>query len=120
MSAMEKDKQQVVLNGNFYKEENMDILTLIIALSSVMWYVIQRGKDEIWGSLSFGKWITIAVAAIAGFGLTFAFGLDILFACGLVESVSIAGQIVTGLVLMSGSSAVAEIIERIKGTNAQD
>lgn len=97
----------------------MDILALIIALSSVMWYVIQRGKDEIWGRLSFGKWITIAISAIAGFGLTFAFELDILFACGLIESVSIAGQIVTGFVLMSDSSAVAEIIERIKGTKAQ-
>ena len=97
----------------------MENLTLIIALSSVMWYVIQRGKDEIWGRLSFGKWITIAISAIAGFGLTFAFELDILFACGLIESVSIAGQIVTGFVLMSGSSAVAEIIERIKGTKVQ-
>ena len=97
----------------------MDILTLIIALSSVMWYVIQRGKDEIWGSLSFGKWITIAVAAIAGFGLTFAFGLDLVFACGLFTEMTVAGQILTGLVLMSGSSAIAEIIERIKGTNTQ-
>ena len=119
MSAMEKDKQRVVLNGNFYKEENMDILTLIIALSSVMWYVIQRGKDEIWGSLSFGKYITIAVSALFAFGLTFAFGLDLVFACGLFAEITVAGQILTGLVLMSGSSAVAEIIERIKGTKGQ-
>ena len=42
-----------------------------------------------------------------------------LFFFFLIESVSIAVQIVTGVVLMSGSSAVAEIIERIKGTNAQ-
>ena len=32
---------------------------------------------------------------------------------------TVVGQILTGLVLMSGSSAVAEIIERIKGTNTQ-
>ena len=92
----------------------MDILTLIIALSAVMWYIIDRAKT-LWAEVSWGKWITIAIAAIAGFGLTFAFGLDILFAVGLVESVSIAGQIITGFVLMSGSSAVSEVIERIKG-----
>lgn len=97
----------------------MDILTLIIALSSVMWYIIQRGKDEIWGNLSFGKWITIAVSAVAGFGLTFAFNLDVIYACGLVKEISLAGEIITGFVLMSGSSAVAEIIERIKGGKMQ-
>lgn len=92
----------------------MDVLALIIALSGVMWYIINRLKS-LWENVSWGKWITIAVAAIAGFGLTFAFGLDILFACGLIESISIAGQIITGFVLMSGSSAVSEVIERIKG-----
>lgn len=96
----------------------MELLTLIIALSGVMWYIIQRGKEEIWGKLSYGKWITIAISAIFGFGLTFAFGLDIVFACGLVESISIAGQILTGFTLMSGSSAVAEVIEKIKGGKA--
>lgn len=92
----------------------MDILVLIIALSAIMWFLIDRFK-VIWSDLSFGKWITIAVSAIAGFGLTFAFGLDIIFACDLVSEVSIAGKIITGFVLMSGSSAVAEVIERVKG-----
>lgn len=92
----------------------MDILVLILALSGVMWYIIQRGKDEIWGKLSFGKWITIAIAAIFGFALSFSFNLDIIYACGLVDEISIAGNIITGFVLMSGSSAVAEIIEKIK------
>ena len=40
----------------------MEMLSLILALSSVMWYLIQRGKDEIWGKFSFGKWITIGVS----------------------------------------------------------
>lgn len=93
----------------------MEMLTLIIALSSIMWYVIQRGKDEIWGKLSFSKWITIAVSALFAFTLVFSFNLDLIMACGLVESVTIAGKIITGLVLMSGSSAIAEVIERVKG-----
>ena len=96
----------------------MDILTLIIALSSIMWFLIDRFKP-IWNELSFGKWITIAVSAVAGFGLTFAFNLDVIYACGLVEEISLAGEIITGFVLMSGSSAVAEIIERIKGGKTQ-
>ena len=94
----------------------MEMLTLIIALSGVMWYLLDRLKI-MWEDVSWGKWITLSCAAIAGFALTFSFNLDIIFACGLVESASIAGKIITGFVLMSGSSAVAEIIERIKGKN---
>lgn len=93
----------------------MELLTLIIALSSVMWYLINRGQKELWGSLSYGKWITIGVAALFGFGLTFSFGLDIIFACGLTEQLTTAGQILTGFVLMSGASAVSEIIAAVKG-----
>lgn len=94
----------------------MEMLTLIIALSGVMWYLLDRLKI-MWENVSWGKWITLSCAAVAGFALTFSFNLDIIFACGLVESVSIAGKIITSFVLMSGSSAVAEIIERIKGKN---
>lgn len=96
----------------------MEMLTLIIAMSAIMWYLVDRFKP-LWSELSFGKYITIAVSALFAFGLTFAFGLDLVFACGLFAEMTVAGQILTGLVLMSGSSAVAEIIERIKGTNAQ-
>ena len=96
----------------------MEMLTLIIAMSAIMWYLVDRFKP-LWSELSFCKYITIAVSALFAFGLTFAFGLDLVFACGLFAEITVAGQILTGLVLMSGSSAVAEIIERIKGTNAQ-
>ena len=96
----------------------MEMLTLIIAMSAIMWYLIDRFKP-LWSELSFGKYITIAVSAAFAFGLTFAFGLDLVFACGLFAEMTIAGQILTGLVLMSGSSAVAEIIERIKGNSIQ-
>lgn len=92
----------------------MEMLTLIIALSAVLWYVIDRFK-AMWAEASFGKYITLAVSAIGAFALVFSFDLDLIYACGLVEATSIAGQIMTGLVLMSGSSAVAEVIERIKG-----
>ena len=96
----------------------MEMITLIIAMSAIMWYLIDRFKP-LWSELSFGKYITIVISALFAFGLTFAFGLDLVFACGLFAEMTVAGQVLTGLVLMSGSSAVAEIIERIKGTKVQ-
>jgi hypothetical protein len=45
----------------------------------------------------------------------FSFNLDLIVALELVAEISLAGQIVTGLVLMSGSSTISEIIAKIKG-----
>ena len=92
----------------------MEMLSLILALSAVLWFLVDRFKP-LWEGLSFGKYITLLVAGIGAFALVFSFNLDIILACGLVEATTIAGKIMTGLVLMSGSSAVAEIIERVKG-----
>ncbi len=92
----------------------MEMLALILALSAVLWFLVDRFKP-IWEGLSFGKYITLLVAGIGAFALVFSFNLDLILACGLVEVTTIAGKIITGLVLMSGSSAVAEIIERVKG-----
>ena len=94
----------------------MEMLTLIVALSAVLWYDVDRFKSG-WDALPYGKWITVIVAGIGSFGLVFSFGLDLIFACGLVDSVSMAGQILAGFVLVSGSSAISEIIARIKGEN---
>ena len=94
----------------------MEMLTLIIALSAVLWYVVDRFKSG-WNALPYGKWITVIVAGIGSFGLVFSFGLDLIFDCGLVDGVSMAGQILSGFVLMSGSSAMSEVIARIKGEN---
>ena len=92
----------------------MEMLSLIVALSAVLWYIIDRAH-RLWDALPYGKWITMIVAAIGSFGLVFSFGLDLISACGLVDGVSMAGQILTGFVLMSGSSAISEVIARIKG-----
>lgn len=91
----------------------MDLLALILMLSAVMWYVIDRIKGN-WASLSWGKYITMAVAAAFGFALSFGYQLDIIYALGLVPEVGVVGQILTGLVLMGGSSAVSEIITKVK------
>ena len=92
----------------------MEMLSLILALSAVLWFLVDRFKP-LWEGLSFGKYITLLVSGIGAFALVFSFNLDLILACGLVKATTIAGKIMTGLVLMSGSSAVAEIIERVKG-----
>lgn len=92
----------------------MDALTLIIALSTVLWYCIDRFKP-LWESLSWGKYITMLISAAGSFALVFSFNLDLVAAIELVAEISLAGKIVTGLVLMSGSSAINEIISKIKG-----
>ena len=91
----------------------MESLTLLVALSTVLWYCIDRFKP-MWADLSWGKYLTIALAAVGSFAIVFSFGLDLVSAVGLVEDVTIAGQILTGLVLMGGSSAISEIISKIK------
>lgn len=93
----------------------MEILTTILTFSGILWYLINRGKTELWGNLSYGKWITIGVAAIASFVLAFCFNLDLVFAFNLTETTTIVGKIITGFALMSGSSAVSEIIDAAKG-----
>lgn len=90
------------------------MITLIIALSTFMWYIIDRFK-ELWEGKSWSKYITIAISALFGFGLSFGFNLDIIYSLGLIDNITTIGTIITGLILMSGSSAVAEVMEKIKG-----
>ena len=91
----------------------MDSLTLIFALSAVLWYCVDRFKP-MWENVSWGKYITMLIAAAGSFALVFSFNLDLIAAVQLVPEMTIAGQILTGLILMSGSSAISEIIEKIK------
>lgn len=92
----------------------MEMLTLIISLSIIMWYIIDRFK-EMWEGIKYGKYITMLVSAVFAFAIAFGFGVDIILALGLVQEGSTIGIVITALALMSGSSAVSEIIERVKG-----
>ena len=57
----------------------MDALTLIVALSAVLWYCVDRFKP-VWENVSWGKYITMLVAAVGSFGLVFSFNLDLVAA----------------------------------------
>ena len=91
----------------------MDALTLITTLAAVLWYCIDRIKP-MWADLSWGKYLTMLVAAAGSFGLAFGLGLDIVAALELAAEVTVIGKIVTALALMSGSSAISEIITKLK------
>ena len=91
----------------------MSSIALILALSAIIWYVIDRFKP-IWNEYSWGKYVTSIVAGLLGAAVVFGYGLDVIYAMGIVDHISIVGQILTVLSLMCGSSAISEIIARIK------
>ena len=91
----------------------MSSLTLILALSAIIWYCVDRIK-VMWANVPYGKYITTAVAGLLGAAAVFGYGLDLIYGLGIVNEVTIVGQIITVLGLMGGSSAISEIIARIK------
>lgn len=93
----------------------MEMLQIIIVVSIIMWYIIDRFKP-LWEEKAWGKYVTIGVSAVFAFALAFGYDLDLMAALGVVSEASILGTVLTGLTLMGGSSAVSELIERIKVT----
>lgn len=91
----------------------MDMLVLITALATIQWYIIDRVKP-IWENVKHGKYITIALAAVFGFALSFGYNLDIIYGFNLVDNPTVIGKVITALAMMSGSSAISEIIGKIK------
>lgn len=91
----------------------MSSIALILALSAIIWYVVDRFKP-IWIDKPFGKYITTAMAGVLGAAMVFGYNLDLIYAIGIVTNISIVGKLVTILAFMCGSSAISEIIARIK------
>lgn len=91
----------------------MNSLTLILTLSAIIWYVVDRLKPT-WIGHAWSKYVTTAVAGALGAAAVFGYGLDLICAIGIAPNVSLIGQIVTVLALMCGSSAISEIIAKIK------
>lgn len=90
-----------------------EMLTLLFVLSTIIWFVIDRVKP-FWSGLSWGKYVTIAVAAVLGAVVVFTYGIDILVALAVTNQVTIVGEILSTLVIMSGSSALSELLALIK------
>ena len=95
----------------------MNLLEIILFMSVIMWYIIDRIKP-LWADWKYGKYVTTGVAAVLAAVLCFGYKLDIVYAFGIEAGPGTIGIAVTVLLLMGGSSAVAELIARIKGTTA--
>ena len=91
----------------------MSSIALILALSAIIWYVIDRFKP-IWSDKTWGKYITTAAAGLLGAAVVFGYNLDLICAIGIVNEISVIGKLITVLAFMCGSSAISEIITRIK------
>lgn len=91
----------------------MNNTVIITIFSAIIWYCIDRAKCS-WTNLKWGKYITTAAAGALGAAVTFGYGLDLIHAIGLSAEMTIIGQIITILAFMCGSSAISEIIARIK------
>ena len=91
----------------------MSSIALILALSAIIWYCVDRIKP-MWSNKPWGKYITTAVAWVLGAAITFGYNLDLICAIGLSDDMTIIGKIITILAFMCGSSAISEIIARIK------
>lgn len=89
----------------------MSTIAIIVALSAIMWYIIDNLKEKIWGGKTYSSYITIAVSGVAAFALALGYGLDMINALGFVEDVTIIGKVITALAMMSGSAVVSEIVE---------
>ena len=102
----------------------MAMITLILMMSVLMWYIIDRFKP-LWAGAKYSKYITTAVAALfaALFAAVLCFGLrlDLLaaFAVNAARPWRL-GIVLTALVLMSGSSAATEVIAKFKNTKLND
>lgn len=92
----------------------MDSVMLILALCTIMWYVIDNLKKNIWGNLPYSRYITIGVSALGAFALVFVYNLDIINALSIADTVTILGKIITALVMMGGSAVVSEIIDMFR------
>ena len=90
-----------------------EMLTLLFVLSTIIWFVIDRVKP-FWSGLSWGKYVTIVVAAVLGAVVVFTYGIDILVALAVTNQVTIVGEILSTLIIMSGSSALSELLKLIK------
>lgn len=90
-----------------------EMMTLLLVLSTIIWFIIDRIKP-LWAGLSWGKYITIALAAILGAVVVFTYGIDILVALAVTGQVTVVGEILSTLIIMSGSSALSELLDLVK------
>lgn len=98
----------------------MNSIILILFLNTIMWYIIDNLKENIWGKLPYSRYITIVVSAICAFSLSFGYSLDIINALTIVDSITTLGKAITALAMMGGSAVVSEIVEMFRNGKLQE
>lgn len=92
----------------------MNDMTFIFVVSSILWLLIDWAKP-IWEKAAQAKYISMAVALVGAIALTVTFGLDLLVALELTETVTIIGSVFAALAITAGSGIINEIIKAISG-----
>lgn len=69
----------------------MDAIMMILFLNTIMWYVIDNLKENLWKNKSYSRYVTIATSALSAFVLSFGYDLDIVYALSITDTVSILG-----------------------------
>jgi len=95
------------------------MLGILLAVSTAVWFVIDRLKLVFpqWGELSWGNWLTTGIVAGLSAIAVATYNLDLFVACEITEAVTFFGCLMSVLVITGGSSCIAEIIKKIKGTS---
>lgn len=92
----------------------MESLTLIMVACTLMWYVVDNLKANLWANTPYSRYFTIAAAAISAFALSFGYKLDLIYALGFVAEASVLGHCATALMMMGGSALVSEFVEMFR------
>lgn len=89
------------------------MLGLLMVISVIMWYIIDRFKVMFYEDLSWSKYLTTGLALIFSTVLTFTFHLDLFVALEewtKITHITPIGQVFSILAMTGGSSFVAELV----------
>lgn len=90
----------------------MELLTKILVLSGVIWYLVDRFKG-MWESVSFHSMLTSLFALVLSAFAVLSLKLDLLMAVGVYDTPQIVGYCFTALAFASGSSGISEILDKV-------
>ena len=90
----------------------------IIVFAVVVWWIIDQIKrvypvlkiPETWQKI-----VTIVLAVAMGAGCAWGYNLDLLLELNITDAVTFGGKAFAGVGIAAGSSAVFELVEKMKG-----
>lgn len=89
------------------------MITQLLICSTVIWFIVGKFK-WLWSGRKYSKDITPIVAGILATGCVFTYGLDIMETLGVSTMTTLVGQLLTILIIMTGSSGIETVISAVK------